>query len=164
MRDQESRIMNEKQDFSDAASRDDRGQSGIDHSTATSTADPKDENDYRNYPPRKVVVPAVAAIYLTIFLIALVSDTLPNKTSSKPNTTFRIEPFLELPSRPLRTNSTPLATQPGTRQATCFPFAHSSSHLAAYTHITLSNGSWLHKSQFLKSGRLSAPRHKRRMP
>ena len=77
------------------------------------------------YPPPKVVLPAMVAIYLAVFLIALVRYPFFLRRQSIPSLMqiFRIEPSSEQPFHPSQMNSKALGTLHGTRRVFCCLFA-----------------------------------------
>jgi hypothetical protein len=81
---------------------------GIQSSDAKPATSETEQEDEKQYPSLSKVIPVMAAVYLSLFLIALVSltDNIPSKAAES-HQNFRIEPSSPLRFRELLTSFTP---------------------------------------------------------
>ena len=91
------------------------------------------EDDDTNYPPFKIVLPAMAAVWLAFFVVALVSITYP-LVLYQSNDSNRIGRLLEQRFQLFRKSSTASVTLDGTRLAFSSHSAYSSSRSDASTN------------------------------
>lgn len=127
---------------------------------------PKEDEGQTQYPGGRTVALIMIALYLAVFLVALVSSSTLMRIAYKESelTIYRIEQSL-LPPCPVSPMISILwLTLAGTEVPTCLPVAPSNLSSAESTHsIPPSGSSWL-PSVSLKSDLLSAALHRTRRP
>ena len=100
------------------------------------------QQDLHTYPPLPRVIMITMALYLAIFLVALVCLLeIPLLCITSNTDNQRIERSLQRPFRASQIPSTPSATSVGTAVPTCSHAAHSSWSSAGSIHSTPQNGS-----------------------
>ena len=117
----------------------------------------KDEND-KAYPPMRVVLPAMAAIYLAVFLVALVRRIWSQQFMTMTDCSNRTVPSLAQSYPRYPTNSTASGISHGTRQAFSCRSACSNCPLAESSNTIRPNGCSLLLCPSLRSVRSSVHR------